>query len=81
MLRGDSLTNTKLNAILSTLLNKNYKVEFISSEANLITDHTSRLDQIYLDELEMMNEKYNNKLFAKQQKLIQKVEQSYTQCV
>ena len=60
------------------LLNKNYKVEFISSEANLIADHTSRLDRIYLDELEMLTEKYNKKQFAKQQKLIQRVEQSYT---
>ena len=75
-MRGGSLKNTKLYAILSTLLNKNYRVGFISSEANLIADHTSRLDKIYLDELEMLTKKYNVKQFKKQQKLIQRVEQS-----
>ena len=49
--------------ILSTLLNKNYRVGFISSEANLIADHTSRLDKIYLIELVMLTEKYNAKQF------------------
>ena len=78
LMSGDSLKNTKLNAILSTLLNKNYRVEFISSEADFIADHTSRLDKIYLDELEMLTKKYNAKQFKKQQKLIQRVEQFYT---
>ena len=53
-------------------------MEFFRSKANLVADHTSRLDRIYLDELEMLTEKYNSKKFQKQPELIQRVEQSFT---